>query len=174
MATKVTRLKQPAQKTAYVPQNRDECAEMINQIGRISREIAGTQAAMNDEIAAVTDRYTGLVTPQEAILKQLQEGVQAFCEANRSDLTHNGKSKSAEFVTGTVQWRQRPPSVLVRGAESVIETLTRLGLNKFIRSKEEINKEAILNEPAAVAGVAGITIKTGVEDFVITPFENNL
>jgi len=171
---KATRLKQPAQQAAYVPQNRDECAEMINKIGYISREIEGINMAMNDEIAKITDAYTGKATAQELILKQLREGVQAFCEANRSDLTHGGKSKSADFVTGTVQWRQRPPSVRINGADSVLETLARLGLKRFIRSKEEINKEAILNEPAAVAGVAGISIKTGVEDFVITPFENNL
>lgn len=173
MAVK-TRLKQPAQAAAFVPQNRDECAELINQIGRISREIEAVRAAMNDEIAAVTDRYTGQVTPKEALLKQLREGVQSWCEANRGELTHGGKSKSADFVTGTVQWRQRPPSVAVRGAEAVIDALNRLGLSRFVRTKEEINKEAILNEPAAVAGVAGISIKTGVEDFVITPFENNL
>ena len=39
--------------------------------------------------------------------------------------------------------------------------------------KEELNKEAILNEPEAVKGVAGLSIKTGVEDFVIQPFEND-
>jgi len=174
MAKSATRLKQPAQQAAYVPQNRDECAELINQIGRISREIEGIKSAMNDDIAKITDDYTGKETAKELVLKQLREGVQAFCEANRGDLTHGGKSKTAEFVTGSVQWRQRPPSVVIRGAESVLETLARLKLTRFIRAKEEINKEAILNEPAAVQGVAGITIKTGVEDFVITPFENNL
>jgi len=56
----------------------------------------------------------------------------------------------------------------------VIETLNRLGLSQFVRSKEEINKEAILNEPEAVKGVAGITVVTGVEDFVITPFEQDV
>ena len=44
-------------------------------------------------------------------------------------------------------------------------------LGRFVRAKEAINKEAILLEPAAVAGVPGIKIITGVEDFVITPFE---
>ena len=97
--------------------------------------------------------------------------MQGFCEANRSELTNGGKVKTANLITGEVQWRQRPPSVSVRGAESVIETLVRLGLNVFVRTKEEINKEAILNEPDAVKGVAGITVVTGVEDFVITPFE---
>jgi phage host-nuclease inhibitor protein Gam len=56
----------------------------------------------------------------------------------------------------------------------VIDTLKRLALGRFIRTKEEINKEAILNEPDAVAGVAGIAIQRGVEDFVITPFEQEV
>jgi phage host-nuclease inhibitor protein Gam len=172
--SKVTRIKQPAQQPAFVPQTRDECAEAINQIGRIQREIGVTQAAMNDDIAAITGDYTGKITPQQLEMKQLQEGVQSWCEANRAELTEGGKTKTAGFVTGNVQWRQRPPSVLVRGAESVLETLARLGLSRFIHTKQEINKEAMLNEPQALAGVAGISIKTGVEDFVITPFEQEL
>ncbi|WP_035603566.1 host-nuclease inhibitor Gam family protein, partial [Edwardsiella tarda] len=98
-------------------------------------------------------------------------GVQGWCEANRDELTCNGKVKTANLVTGDIQWRIRPPSVSVRGPDSVMETLLRLGLSRFIRTKQEINKEAILNEPLAVAGVAGITVKTGVEDFSIIPFE---
>ena len=171
---KPTRIKAPAKAPAFVPQTRDDCAEMINQIGRIQREILTTQAAMNDDIAVITDSYTGTITQWQAELNALQDGVQAWCEANRADLTENGKCKTGRFVTGEVQWRQRPPSVLVRGAESVIEFLKRHGLERFVRTKDEINKEAILNEPAAVQGVAGITLKTGVEDFVITPFEQEI
>lgn len=62
----------------------------------------------------------------------------------------------------------------MRGAEAVIEALKRLGLGKFVRTKEEINKEAILNEPDEVRGVAGLNVVTGVEDFVITPFEQEV
>ena len=53
----------------------------------------------------------------------------------------------------------------------VIETLEKLGLARFLRTKTEINKEAILADPDAVSGIAGLSIQTGVEDFVITPFE---
>lgn len=171
---KKPRLKATAKPLASVPQTRDECAEMINQIGRVQREIAVDQAAMNDEIAAITDCYTGSITERTRQLKLLQDGVQAFCEANREEMTEGGKTKTIGFVTGTVQFRQRPPSVAVRGPDSVIDFLKRHGLDRFVRVKEEINKEAILNEPAAVAGVAGISIKTGVEDCVITPFEQEL
>ena len=57
------------------------------------------------------------------------------------------------------------------GVERVLEALRRLGLHRFIRRKEEVNKEAILAEPQAVSAVPGISIAQGVEDFAITPFE---
>lgn len=154
-----------------VPQDRDSVADSINEIGRLSRELATLKAAQNDEISVITDKYTKQFTPIEEQLKQLMAGVQSWCEANRDELTNQGKTKTGRFNTGEVQWRQKPPSVVVRGVDSVIENLKNLNLARFIRVKEEINKEAILNEPNAVKGVAGLTIKTGVEDFVISPFE---
>lgn len=169
MAAKKTRIKKNAM--IAVPQSRDDCAADINTIGRLSREITVTQAAMNDEISAITDRYTAVFTPLQEEVKSLTAGVQSWCEANRDDLTMGGKSKTGQFVTGTVQWRQKPPSVAVRGVEAVIETLKQFGLVRFVRVKEELNKEAILNEPAVVSGIAGLSIKSGVEDFVIQPFE---
>lgn len=171
---KPNRLKTQAKKPQIIPQDRDACAETINSIGRLQREIAVKQAAMNDEIALITDRYTGQMTEQTLQLRVLQEGVQIWCESNRSDLTEGGKTKTAGFVTGTVQWRQRPPRVQVRGLESVLETIKGLNLWRFIRTKEELNKEAILNDPTAVAGVPGLVIVTGEEEFVITPFEQEL
>ncbi len=166
-----TRIKQAA--LIAPPQTRDECAADINKIGVLHREIAVQTAAMNDLIAGITDRYTSVFTPLQEEIKALQTGVQSWCEANRDELTNGGKSKSGQFVTGTVQWRQKPPSVAVRGIESVLDTLKRLGLSRFVRVKEELNKEAVLNEPEAVKGVAGLSIKTGVEDFVIQPFEQD-
>lgn len=169
MAARKTRIKQPA--LTAVPQTHDDCAADINKIGRLNREITVTQAAMNDEIAAVTDRYTSEFTPLQDEIKSLSAGVQSFCETNRDDLTMNGKVKTGQFITGTVQWRQKPPSVAARGVEAVIEALKQFGLSRFVRVKEELNKEAILNEPSAVSGIAGLSIKSGVEDFVIQPFE---
>lgn len=169
MSTKPKRIKSAA--AVYVPQSKEDVTCDIRKIGDLSRELARVETAMNDEIGAITDRYA----PQMEALKQelsvLQKGVQGWCEANRDELTDNGKTKTANLVTGEVQWRNRPPSVSIRGADSVLETLLRLGLDRFIRRKEEINKEAILNEPAAVLGVAGITVKSGIEDFAIVPFE---
>lgn len=171
MAAKKTRVKNLALVSS--PQSMDECATYINDIGRINREIAANTAAMNDEIAEVTERYNANFNALKLKLKELQSGVQCWCEANRDVLTNGGKAKSGYFVTGSVQWRQKPPSVTVTGVDAVISVLKSMGLGRFVRTKEEVNKDAILNEKDAIKGVPGLVIKSGVEEFVIEPFEQD-
>ena len=168
---KPSRLKAAAQ--GYVAQSQDDAAATIRKIGDLSRDILRIKATMNDQIAAITAQAQPEILAKEEQLAALQKGVQTWCESHRDTLTNGGKVKSYSFITGSVQWRQRPPSCSVRGAETVIATLQRLGLTRFIRTKEEVNKEAILNEPQEVLGVAGISVVTGVEDFVIEPFEQD-
>ena len=166
-----TRLKAPTLRT--VPQSKTECAEYIRLAGDLQREFERRRAAMNDAIGAITQEYQPELEALGKRIEATQEGVQAWCEAHRVELCgENDKlGKTANFVTGTVQWRQRPPSVAIRGADTVIETLERMGLGRFVRNKPEVNKEAMLNEPEVVRGIAGVKIVTGVEDFVVTPFE---
>ncbi|WP_214666387.1 host-nuclease inhibitor Gam family protein, partial [Escherichia coli] len=156
---------------AYVPQNRDAVITDIKRIGDLQREASRLETEMNDAIAEITEKFAARIAPIKTDIETLSKGVQGWCEANRDELTNGGKVKTANLVTGDVSWRQRPPSVSIRGVDAVMETLERLGLQRFIRTKQEINKEAILLEPKAVAGVAGITVKSGIEDFSIIPFE---
>lgn len=172
MATKATRLKQAAAAIA-IPQTREQVAAAIAEIGTLNRDLARTQADMNDTLARVKEEFETIAEPRRQRISALTQGVQVWCEANRDTLTNGGKVKSAQLTTGEIGWRTRPPSVRVTGAEAVLDLLRRLGLKRFIREKEEVNKEAILNEPEAVAHVAGISISQG-EDFIVTPFETEL
>lgn len=169
MAKKATRIKTDTFAVRY--QGRDEVESAIKEIGDLNREIERLAIEQNDKLAAITEEYAPLINAVKETLKPKQEAVQAWCESHRDELTKDGKTKTGQFNTGEVQWRQRPPSVGIRGTESVLESLRTLGLDRFIRTKEEVNKEAMLNEPELAATVAGVTIKTGIEDFVITPFE---
>ncbi|EKF3829380.1 host-nuclease inhibitor Gam family protein, partial [Escherichia coli] len=137
----------------------------------LQREASRLETEMNDAIAEITEKFAARIAPIKTDIETLSKGVQGWCEANRDELTNGGKVKTANLVTGDVSWRVRPPSVSIRGMDAVMETLERLGLQRFIRTKQEINKEAILLEPKAVAGVAGITVISGIEDFSIIPFE---
>lgn len=173
MAAKTTtRIKTPA--VAFpVPASREEVSEYISAIGIAQRERARIEALMNDELSTIKQKYEQMAEPYNREITARSGGIQVWCEANRSVLL-KGDAKTAGFPAGEVQWRKRPPSVVVRGAEAVIATLKRLGLSDFVRTKEEINKDAILNEPEKVQGVAGITFSKDKEDFVIKPFESEL
>ena len=162
-----TRIKAPS--TVQVPQSKADVANDIKAIGDLQRQLGRIEATINDQIAQITAQAAPQVDAMREQLQALQSGVQTWCEAHRVEIC--GKGKSANLVTGEVNWRQRPPRVNVSKEEEVIQRLRGLGLTHFIREKEEINKEAILAEPSGVAGIKGLKVVTGVEDFVITPFE---
>lgn len=165
---KSTKLK--AQAKTFVCQNKEQTAECIKQIGDCQRMLTRIETELNDIIATETDKRKSTIDQLKQQIETLSTGVQIWCEANREVLCVNG-GKTANLITGEVNWRQRPPKVSVRGKDKVIETLRALKLHKFIRTKEDINKDAILAEPKAVATISGINVVTGIEDFVISPFE---
>lgn len=158
-----------------VPQNRDEAADFVFRIGELNREVARRQADMNDALARIKDEVERLAEPLREEGKALTEGLKCWCEANRATLTDNGKVKYADLGSGLIRWRTRPPKVsLPRDVAALIDTLKRLGLRAFIRSVEEPNKEAMLDNPALARTVPGVKIGSEGEDFVVEPFETQL
>lgn len=151
-------------------QSLDEAQAIIKTIGEHNREIARLTGQMNDEVADITQSYAEKINPLKLAIDELTPKLQIWCEANRTTLLKDG-GKTANLITGEVSWRIRPPSVSLRKIDEVIERLERFGLHRFIRTKKEVNKDAILNEPNAVTDINGITISTGVEDFIVSPFE---
>jgi len=168
-----TRLKTAAA-TFPVPQSVDEANDFIARLGLAQRERTRIEAAMNDELAAVKGRFEAEAKPFKEEAEALIRGLHTFAEANRASLTREGKVKFHRFAAGEVAWRTRPPKVTVRGADVVIESLRRLGLNRFIRTKEEVNRDAMLAEPEVAATVAGVSIGSAGEDFIVKPFATEL
>lgn len=168
-APKKTRTKAPAL-TVNVPQSKEMAAQQLHQLGIVMREHTRLTTELNDQIAALTQDAQPRLEKLQTQAQRLQSGLQTWCEANRAMLLADG-GKTANLITGEVSWRIRPPSVTVRGVEDVIAQLQSNQLNRFVREKFEINKEAILNDPEAVSAIKGLTVVSGVEDFIATPFE---
>ncbi|EHK5236349.1 host-nuclease inhibitor Gam family protein [Salmonella enterica] len=171
MAKSKSRLKAAA--ASYTPQSKEQVSVDIKKIGDIQRELTRIETDTNDQIAVIMNQNTPKIEALRAELDVLQKGVQTWCEANRSSIT-KGDSKTANLITGEVAWRKKPDSVSLKGVEIVIETLKKLKLDRFIRRKEEVNKDAILADREAVKGVTGISIVSGKETFSITPFEQEI
>lgn len=166
-----TRVKATAQ--TFACQTQDQAVQAIADIGRLQRDRDRIQASMNDEIAVIKQRYEMQAKPAAERITELATGVQTWCEANRDSLTNSGKVKTAALASGEVRWRTTPPSVGIKAMEKVIEALKSFKLDRFLRTKEEIDKTAILAEPEAVEHIKGISI-TQREEFVIVPFETSL
>lgn len=155
-------------------QNREEVIASIRELGDRAREIKRLQNEMNENIVALQEKYATDALPHQERIEALNLAVQTWCEANRQELTDNGRVKFADFATGIVKWRNDPPKVTITGVQAVLALLrNRPDLTQFIRTKEEINKEAILNEREHFekGQVAGIKIVEGKEQFVIEPYE---
>ncbi|MFO1418362.1 MAG: host-nuclease inhibitor Gam family protein [Methylotetracoccus sp.] len=167
-----TRIKSAAADIS-VPQTRDDVSAAIARIGIAQRERERIQADMNDALAKLKEMHEAQAAPFKDEIEMLSKGVQLWCEAHRGELTHDGKRKFHHFAAGEVKWRMRPPSVGLRAMDNIIDACKRLGLARFVRVKEEVNKEAMLAEPDLAGTITGVTIRQG-EDFVIVPFETEL
>jgi phage host-nuclease inhibitor protein Gam len=157
----------------FVPASREEVTQAIRSIGGHQRERARIEAAMNDHLALIRERFEAEAAPHAERIKLLSEGVEIWCDANREALTDGGRTKTVNLASGEVKWRTSPPKVVIKKADQVLEVLRQRGLTDYIRVKEEISKEAILASPDAVAGIRGISIEQD-EQFVIEPFETKL
>lgn len=157
-----------------VPQSHDECASFIARIGEHQRERTIIETAMNDDLAKRKVAYEEQAKPHAEQISVLTKGVHVFCEANRVRLTSDGKVKFHRFSSGEIKWRLRPPSIALRGVDAVIGCLKALGWgDRFVRTKEEVDKDALLRDIDAAKTVPGITISQK-EDFVVEPFETEL
>lgn len=166
------KVKAPAS-PVLIAQSREEAARMIEKIGRHQRERERLETDMNEALARIKAHYERLARPHGEAIANLGKGVQGWCEANRLALTQGGKVKTAQLATGEVRWRMTPPAVRLRGVEEILAALKEKKLDRFIRTSEEVNKQAILDDQQAVAEIAGITIGQH-EEFVIVPFETKL
>ena len=154
-----------------VPQDDSEARSAILEVGQAQRKIVRLEAELNDKVAKLKEQYGAKADVHRARVTELTEGLRMFCEANRARLTRDGRVKHHKFDTGEISWRHRPAKVTLKGIDQILERIREAGLTRFIRVKEEINKEAMLEDRENAVGITGVTIGSDGEDFIVTPDE---
>lgn len=152
-----------------VPQDNSECDDMIARLNTLQTDIKEEEVTKERAIELIKTTSKKRVKPMQDEVDDLIAGIQDYCSSNRATLTKNGKTKSYKFFHGTIGWRTRPPKVSLRGIPQILETLKKKKLTDFIRTTDEVDKEAILKSPSKVKGVKGITVGSEGEDFYIEP-----
>lgn len=165
--TRKTRVKRPV---IPVPKSLDEAAEFLRQIGEEQRTTDAIQSDLNAEVDELKAKAMSDAEPHQKKISQLVEGLFAFAETNRDELTDSGKRKTVELPTGIFGWRMTPPAVSLHNVEAILKSLKSLKLDRFIRAKEEVDKEAMLKEQEVAKTVKGVSISQH-EEFIVKPTE---
>lgn len=167
-ATKRARVKAPAL-AVVAPATAEQANAMIRRMGDIVRDRLIIQAAMDEKIAALRASAEAEAAPLAAEMSNLHAAVQAWAEANRDDLTRGGRVKTHKMPAGEISWRLLPPSVRITSPLAVVALLEKMGLERFLRRKIEIDRDAMKAEPGAARAVPGVSIGSAGEEFIVTP-----
>lgn len=158
----------------WVPRDRDEVNEAIAELGRCQRERERINTMMNDRIAEVKAEHDSAAKPYGERISELTRGVHLWCEANRAQLTNEGRVKFHEFATGVVKWRLTPWSVGLSRVAEVLGLLKAAGKEKYIRTSETVDKEALLADREQIGdSIRGIAFRQK-EEFSVVPHESKI
>ena len=160
----------PKRTVIPVPKSLDEAAQFLADIGQEQRATEEIRSGLNTAVDKLKTQAMADDEPHQKRISQLVEGLFAYAEAHRDELTDGGKRKTVEVPTGIFGWRMTPPAVSLRDVKSILESLKSLKLKRFIRTKEEVDKEAMLKEPDVAKTVKGVSISQR-EEFVAKPAE---
>lgn len=119
-------------------------------IGKAESLIAKKEAEMNQKIQVIKDKYDNETIAEREAAADLRKRVEAFCKANKGDFM---KTRSNPLVHGVIGFRNNPPKVIQLSkkwtVKSSLEFLKKLFNGKYIRAKEEMNKDQIMADYAA-------------------------
>lgn len=158
--------------TVPIPVDDTDVERFIREIGAERRHCLRIAQNLSERVAALTVEAAIQAAKHKKRGEELFEGLKFYSEVHRARLCADG-GKTKRFAAGSISWRMTNPAVRLKSIDGVLAELQSRNLNKFIRVKNEVNKEAILSWPAEVKDVPGISI-TQREEFVVEPDESVL
>jgi len=128
----------------------EEVDKYLAELGAIEASLKHEEAILNEEEQKARQEFKkrteNLVSRKNDILVTLE----TFCIANKNEFE---KTRLLEFVHGVVGFRTTPPKVTMLNRKyninTVLELLKKFKLTKYIRTKEELDKESVLADYAA-------------------------
>lgn len=159
-------------------QSPQDVSAAILEIGKQQARVREIENEMNAKLATTKDNYEAMAGHSRRTIEELSQAVHDYCHERRADLeaSADGK-KSIDFGAGEVCWRKGKPSVWVKpglAIEKLIAALKEKRLGKFIRTKHELDKQAVLKSPEAVAAVKAYVRVESKEQFAIKPFATQI
>jgi phage host-nuclease inhibitor protein Gam len=126
--------------------NRDEAEAVMNELALAANEQRTIAADRDERILAINRDYEADLVRCEAEMKSGTEALRLWAEGNPDEFPRD--KKSMQLMSGTVGFRTGAPRLALLSRawtwEKVLGALQTL-LPDYVRSRPEVNKEAILS-----------------------------
>lgn len=126
-----------------------EADKALSRIGELKTRIDQETAIYNHNEQLARKKLTDKLAPVAEQVEALELGLEVFCSEHRPDF---GDKKSKELTHGNVNFRLGTPKVDKKKGftwDGILEVVKASGLRSlFVRSKEELDKEAIIKNHA--------------------------
>lgn len=129
--------------------NREGARDALVQLGIVSARLALSVAARDEEIAKINDRFAEQIADDEKSAKRIKEDVEEWALVSERTESEKDTRRIHFEGVGNVQMRTGNPTIsLKRGTkeETAIERCFDAGLGKYVRTVQELNREALLND----------------------------
>lgn len=131
--------------------------EYDSQVGELETAFAVIKLAHDEQVATLRDVAADKARPFQTELEQLSLGLRDFGRENRSALLKK-EEKTVKLTNGVLQWVLNPARVSTGNLkhEVIIAAIKKCGRTmrlRFVRIKEELNKEALLEHRPVIEGI---------------------
>ncbi len=128
----------------------DEVNTSLYELGKIESVLAKKEASMNEQIQKIKDKFNEQTAPEQAAKQAYENDIEGFLILHKNDFE---KQRTKKLTHGTVGFRFGTPKVLnlsrKYNTKTVLELAKKLFKSKYVRTKEELNKDAILSDYAS-------------------------
>ncbi|MFH1508834.1 MAG: host-nuclease inhibitor Gam family protein [bacterium] len=170
MVKKSTKTVKVKADSVLIPKDMNEVTRFIAKISVAQREIDERKGQLEDQLERARTQAAAYVNFREEKIAQFFQGIFIFAHGHWEELTEDGKKKTINTPTGDFGWRTNPPSVSLKDVEVIKKYLEVNGLNKFLRPKVDVDKEAMLKDQEEAEKIPGVTFKQE-EMFFVKPAE---
>ncbi len=127
----------------YPVRDLDHANQTLAEIGQLKRQIAATEAKMNDDIDRIKADAEAAVAPLSSRLASLENGLLAFAEYNKDELF--SKARSKDLVHGSLGYRRSTELKTLPKMtwKQVLGKLEELGFAEAIRVRRDPDKDAL-------------------------------
>lgn len=157
----------------------EEADKKLLELLQLQSFIAKKEADMNSRIQTVKEKYDVETADARAQTQLIETDIQVFCSMNKTDFL---KQRARKLTHGVIGFRTNPPKVIQLNKKFTIRTslelLKKIYDDKYVRMKEEINKDAILSDYSSRAiddsNLAGVGLRIDQEEtfFVEVDWQN--